>query len=286
MENAIRRFLAYLELDCRATANTILAYKTDLSQFRAFLGSRQESIAPIDALQIVNLKNYRTWLEGRGYAPSTIARKLASMRSFMNFMNEWESIECQQSLNALQAPSQPRHRPRVLEESEVHAIFDEVKAAQTTRSLRDWAILALLESTGMRASEIVALRLSDFDLDRDFVSRPPQRASEIPLGASAEVVQNYIENGRPNLLRDSQEDSCFLNLRGQALTRQGLWLVVKNWARAAGVNGDISPHTFRHSVAKKWLQAGKSHQEVQHLLGLSSPNTLRIHLQLNGTSED
>ena len=286
MENAIRRFLAYLELDCRATANTILAYKTDLSQFSTFLGSRLESSAPIEALQIANLKNYRMWLEGRGYAPSTIARKLASMRSFLIFMNERESIECQQALDALQAPSQPRQRPRVLEESEVHAIFEEVQTAQTTRSLRDWAILALLESTGMRASEIVALRLSDFDLDRDCVNRPPQRASEIPLGDSAEVVRNYIENGRPNLLRDSHEDSCFLNLRGQALTRQGLWLVVKNWARAAGVKGDISPHTFRHSVAKKWLQAGKSHQEVQQLLGLSSPNTLRIHLQLNGTSED
>jgi integrase/recombinase XerD len=278
--------LAYLKQDCQSTKNTIMAYRTDLSQFNHFLRTRRNSPASITDIDSSSLHDYRVWLEGRGYALSTVARKLASMRSFLDFMCEQGAIECREAMEILQAPVQPRHRPRILKDREIQSLFKALEAAKSPRALRDKAIIALLRSTGMRASEVVALCLSDFDLEDETVLRPPQRKFQVPLGKSTSMIKEYLVDGRHNLLRDSQEEACFLNQRGQALTRQGLWLVVKNWVETAGIKGEISPHTFRHTVARQWLQAGKSQQEVQQLLGLSSPNTLRIHRQTNGTRED
>ncbi|MGD8603161.1 MAG: tyrosine-type recombinase/integrase [Anaerolineales bacterium] len=286
MEDAIRRFLSYLEHDCQSTNNTIVAYRTDLSQFNHFLRSRRNNPASVADIDSASLHDYRIWLEGRSYAPSTIARKLASTRSFIDYMGEQGVLECHEAMDILQAPSQPRPIPRILKESEIQALFVALEAGKSPRDLRDKAIVALLHSTGMRASDVVALRVSDLDLNHGTVLRPPERTFGVPLDASAAAIEDYLANGRPNLLRDSKEEACFLNQRGQALTRQGLWLVVKSWVETAGIRGEVSPHTFRHTAAHRWLQAGRPHQEVQEVLGLSSPNTLRIHLHTNGAHED
>lgn len=286
MEKAIRRFLRFLEVDCQSSRNTVLAYQTDLSQVKRFLESRTDGQATVSHMMPDNLKEYSRWMEARNYAPATIARKLASLRSFIDFLSQEGLIENRGILDLLQPPERHRLSPRTLSAAESEAIFEVVKEPQSPRAWRDWAIIALLNATGMRASEIVDLRVADFDFDRGTVMRPPARDEPIPLGTSSEAVRNYLGQGRPNLLRDSQEQACFLNQRGEALTRQGLWLVVKKWVEQAGISGEVSPQTFRHTAARQWLESGKSQKEVQALLGLSSPNTLRVHFHSNGSREE
>jgi integrase/recombinase XerD len=148
---------------------------------------------------------------------------------------------------------------------------------RTPRGLRDAAILALLYATGMRASEAVSLRVEDIDLGRGLVFRRHSDGEEdqlLPLGAAVEPLRRYLDEGRALLARNPDVPSLFLNQRGKHLSRQGLWLVIKRWAAACGLEAAISPHTLRHTVAQHLLDSGKTRRSVQEFLGLSSPNTL------------
>jgi integrase/recombinase XerD len=109
------------------------------------------------------------------------------------------------------------------------------------------------------------------------IRHPANVAESISIPASVDTLRTYLQDGRPHLVRDPQEDVLFLNQRGKGLTRQGLWLVVKRWAEAAGIQGSLSPHTLRHTRARDLLQRGVNRREVQRFLGLSSPNAIRIH---------
>ncbi len=150
------------------------------------------------------------------------------------------------------------------------------------RDIRDAAILALVYATGLRAAEAVELTVHDIELERGVLDRPKSEADPLPLGIAYHPVERYIKEGRPQLLRNRGEPTLFLNQRGEGLTRQGLWLVVKKWAEVCGLSEDVSPYTLRHSLTRHLLQSGRSRREVQELLGLSSPNTLRYHMQSLG----
>jgi integrase/recombinase XerD len=142
--------------------------------------------------------------------------------------------------------------------------------------LRDAAILALLYVTGFRAAEAVGLRLDEIDLDEGVIRRANSQGPVLKLGESLKVLRRYIEKGRPQLNSNANEKALFLNQRGQSLSRQGLWLVVKRWAHETELGEDVSPYSLRHSLAHHMLNQGRTRREVQELLGLSSPNVLRV----------
>lgn len=274
MEEAIRQFLHSLEADRHCAANTLIAYQSDLKQLTQFLSTRLGRPATVEDLTPESLALYTAWLSSCGYRATTIARKLAAIRSFLE--HQRDAGDAASLLPLLHSPQAPKQPSRVLAPDEVQALLQAPERLNTGRGLRDQAVLALLYATGMRASEVVGLRVEDIDLGRGVVFRRGASASDdqaVPLGAAAEPLRRYLESGRPQLVRNPSEPALFLNQRGQHLSRQGLWLLIKRWAAAADLADRVSPHTLRHSRATHLLEAGTTRRQVQQLLGLSAPNS-------------
>jgi integrase/recombinase XerD len=172
----------------------------------------------------------------------------------------------------------------VLSAAELQALLDAPGKQDSPRARRDSAILALLYATGLRAAEVVSLKVDQVDLEQGWVSRPQSPDAPLPLGRALQPMRRYVVDGRPHLARRADERSLFLNQRGDRLSRQGLWLVVKRWTTRAGLGGDLSPHSLRHTLAHHLLQEGRSRREVQQVLGLTSANAMRLH-RLQGELE-
>ncbi len=151
-----------------------------------------------------------------------------------------------------------------------------------SKAMRDRALLELLYATGMRVTEVVNLRLDDVDWEAGLVNCPGKadRRRRIPLGAAFQTLAEYLERGRPNFARDDSPPMLFLNHRGQKLTRQGVWLILKESAEAAGLDGDVTPHTLRHSFAKHKLGQGEDLRRVQELLGHANLSTTQVYRQV------
>lgn len=279
MDQAIARFLAHIKHVQDGAKNTILAYHTDLTQFRKVLEKRELEPQRMPQLGPQQISAYLEWLEEREFQPATVARKLAALRSFLHYLHEYEAQQVDELLDDLQAPKPPAREPKVLSPEEVKRLLRAPSNSTAARDMRDAAILSLLYSTGLRAEEAVQVQVHDIDLKRGVLDREGAKTDPLPLRRSYHRVERYVKEGRPQLLRKRAESALFLNQRGEGLTRQGLWLVVKRWASACNLGEDVSPYTLRHSLTRHMLESGRSKQEVQEVLGLSSGNSLRRHVQ-------
>ncbi len=276
MKETISKFLVYLEDHQGRAQNTLLAYRTDLLQMERVLASQQIGPVSPDDFTKERLQGYVDWLTDQDYRPATVSRKMAALRSFLEYLSQVER-RCEHSLiQDLKPPPTPRRRPRVLSLEEVEALLMAPLASRTPRGLRDGAILAVLYATGMRAAELVALQVSDVSLERGMIRKPSRFGMRLPLGAAEDPLRLYMSEGRPSLLRSQEEQALFLNQRGRRLSRQGLWLVVKRWASALALGDEVSPHTLRHTLANHLLAKGVGTREVQRVLGLSSPTAIRL----------
>jgi integrase/recombinase XerD len=277
VQTAIQQYLQQLEFNQQASDHTLLAYRTDLLQFLAVITTQAgSSITPQDLNEEL-IRRYSEWLYAQGYRPTTISRKFAALRSFLQYLGEMGFVRAPGFADDLNVPYQPRKVPRMLDHDELTRLLGAPRSSQSPGSLRDAAILALLYEGGFRATELVELRLADVQLSQARIRHPSNYHESVSIPASVESLRSYLEEGRPHLARNPLEDVLFLNQRGKGLTRQGLWLVVKRWAAAAGIQGSLSPHTLRHTRARDLLQRGMKRREVQRFLGLSSPNAIRIH---------
>jgi integrase/recombinase XerD len=264
LEQAVQAFLNDLKFEHDRSANTLEAYRADLTQFVKVVTSQPGEKPTSTTLGPDQVAVYADWLLAQRYQTSTVARKMAAVRSFLKFSRPGEGIELESLLSSLIAA--PRERGRA-------------------RDLRDSAILELLYSTGIRAAEAVDLRVTDVDLFRGVLRGSGDRP-EKPLGPASEPLRIYLLQGRPQLHSGSESGALFLNQRGKGLSRQGLWLVVKRWAKAIGLGERISPHTLRRSRAEHMLQDGRRKRDVQRFLGLTSPNTLRFKLAKDREREE
>ncbi len=276
MENAILRFLTHLDENRGCAENTIQAYRADLQQFsQVVLVSEAGPVTP-DMLNSDTLSAYVRWLMEQGYRPATVSRKIAAVRSFLNFLRDIEGISHPQYVDELASPPSPRREPRMLSQEELETLLKAPSRFDNPRAIRDRAILGFILATGFRAGEVIQLRLEDVDLSRKVVYQPQSRDRPIPLGSAEEPMRIYVTKSRPHMVRIPRETAFFLNQRGKRFTRQGLWLVVKRWAEIAGLGSDVSPKTLRHTLIKNLLDLGKTRREVQQFLGLSSPNAIWI----------
>ena len=276
MQTAILRFLTFLREQRGSADNTILAYRTDLQQMDQVVLRGQGAQTTPPSLDRQKLRRYVEWLGEQDYRPATVARKMAAVRSFLDYLEEHEEGVTQDLILELQSPPAPRRRPRILTKDEIDRLLAAPAQRETPRGLRDAAILALLYVTGLRAAEAVGLRLDDVDLSAGVIRRGGPDAPALKLGVSLPALRRYLEEARSQLNSNMTEKALFLNQRGQSLSRQGLWLVVKRWAQACGLGQDVSPYSLRHSLAHHMLNQGRTRREVQEHLGLSSPNVLRV----------
>lgn len=282
MDPHLDQFLSNLDVEKRYSDNTISAYKNDLRQFGLFLNSREggpvdvRQVTPdIVAIYVEDLQHGQS-----AYAPSTVARKIAAVKSFYHSLLE-QGVVPSDPAARLNSPKVKKHIPRTLSPEDMERLLAAPARGGGPKSLRDRALLELLYATGMRVTEVVNLGLADVDWDKHAVNCPGkgERRRQIPLGPAAAPLTDYLQNGRPNFARDDSPLMLFLNHRGQKLTRQGVWLILKEAAEVAGLDGDVTPHTLRHSFAKHKLGAGEDLRRVQELLGHANLSTTQVYRQ-------
>ena len=283
-EGLVLDFLSYLELERGLSHNTLNAYRTDLHQFGEFLAARG-----IDALTIrpVEISDFLADLATGNGRPacsaSTIHRKSACLRSFYKHLRRDELIADDPTV-ALSAPRRAKKLPHVLNYAEVQKLLAAPCGDQPT-TLRDRALLEVMYACGLRASETIGLDVADVNLHEGFLRARGKGSKErqVPLGRQAiAAISGYMRGGRPKLVGNRHEAKLFLNFRGGPLTRQGLYKIVRRHARAAGLGGQMSPHTLRHSFATHLLAGGCDLRAVQEMLGHADIATTQMYTHLSG----
>jgi integrase/recombinase XerD len=280
MEREVEGFLLTLRAEKDFSQNTISAYRNDLGQFVAYLRG-QQSLSAWDGVRQEHLVNYLLYLRERQYASSTVARKTAAMKSFFHHLLAAGTLVGDPSA-ALTSPKVDKYVPRAITPAEVERLLSQPAKGGDAEALRDRAMLETLYSTGVRVSELVAFDLECVELGNERVRCTGKAGRErvIPLKPSAmRALRDYLTRGRPRIARGASDPALFLNHRGQRLTRQGFWLILKGYARDAGIF-DITPHTLRHSFAAHELHRGAELRSVQQMLGHVSISTTQVYQQL------
>jgi integrase/recombinase XerD len=295
----IEQFLAVLADQKGFSTNTLSAYRNDLSQFSTFL----------DSGEATNLPPARSWgeisrdhviafllfIKERQYATTTLARKQAALKSFFKYLVSKQVLPANPS-EELTSPHVDRAQPHTISSSQVDLLMQKLNTPNPNASpdtLRDRAMLMLLYSTGLRVGEMVALNVQDVDESAGTVAtygRGKSRSVQIGSREAQEALRDYLGRGRPILSRareagaslaggSDDRQALFLNHRGQRLTRQGFWLILKGYARSVGL-GDVTPHTLRHSFAAQKLSSGADLRDVQKMLGHASLSTTQVYTRM------
>ena len=283
-ESLVLDFLSYLELERGLSRNTLNAYRTDLLQYGEFLADHD-----LDALDArpADISDFLADLATGNGRPAcsaaTIHRKAACLRSFYKHLRRDELIGDDPTA-ALSAPRRAKKLPQVLNYPEVQKLLAAPTGSEPT-ALRDRALLETMYGCGLRASETIGLELADVDLAEGLLRARGKGSKErlVPLGRQAiAAIGAYLRGGRPKLVGERHEPKLFVNFRGGPLSRQGLYKIVQRNARAAGLDGRMSPHTLRHSFATHLLAGGCDLRAVQEMLGHADISTTQMYTHLSG----
>jgi integrase/recombinase XerD len=283
VQEQVDRFLHYLKDEKDYSSNTIAAYRNDLRQFVSLLDRvASGAVGSWSEVDHQLIAAYGEYLEEQTYAPSTVARKVASVKSFFSFMIH-SALLTDNPTTALSAPKIEKQLPRIMSEAEVERLLAQPVKGRLPKALRDRALLELLYATGMRVSEAIALQLDDLDLAATCVFGVGRdgKKRQLPLPPQAlEALSAYLEKGRDALLHHRLETTLFVNQRGRPLTRQGLWLIIKSYAEAADLGPGVTPHTLRHSCAAHRLARGGDLHQVRELLGHANLSTTQVYVDI------
>jgi len=293
-------FLQFLTAEKRLSPNTLAAYRNDLRQFEEYLVIRQHdplgtgatngnghgiraAANPASASREEVAGFFLSLREDKGYSAATIARKMAAVKSLFHYLSRQGAITTNPTAD-LGSPEVKKPLPRAISVDDVDRLIRQTDKKATPEGLRDRGMLHLLYATGMRVTELVTLDLADLDFEKSAVRCVGRglRVRHLPVGAKAMIaLRDYMERGRPQLLRPGSPTSAlFLNHRGQRLTRQGFWLIMKAVARESGVTSEVTPHTLRHSFAAHRLGDGLSLPKLRELLGHANISTTQIYTQV------
>lgn len=284
MNQRIETFLTSLVHERGMAGNTVSAYRNDLFQLRDYLqeeaARQQVGTLPLSSISRDHLAGFFLHLRERGYAPASMARKIAAFRTFFQYLHRNGDIPRDPSAN-IGTPEVKKTQPRTMSAPDVRALLARAAGRSTTEGKRDLAMLRTLYATGMRVTEIVNLNLDHLDVTNGSVKVLGRGGRErvLPLDSSAlESISSYLNEARPRLVRDAPDQKAlFLNHRGQRLTRQGFWLILKGIARDSGLNVIPTPHTLRHSFATHRLEDGMALSDLQRLLGHASISTTQVY---------
>lgn len=288
MIKEVDSFLNYLSVEKGFSGNTITAYHNDLYQFVDFVSGQSPRMGKQASWSIVDrslLLSYILNLKQRNYSSTTVARKTAAIKSLLRFLFTEGVLKSNPTEN-LRSPKVSKSLPKTLSTYEVRQLLEQPAKSASREAKRDKAMLELLYASGMRVSELVSLDLEDANLDAGYIRCLGKGDKEriIPIHQQAvESLNTYIKEVRPSMVYGDGEKALFVNRRGSRLTRQGLWQILKNYAREAKLGTDITPHTLRHSFATHLLSGGADLRSVQELLGHSNISTTQIYTHL--TSE-
>ena len=260
----VTAFLNYLTNEKKASANTIESYRRDILSFLAYMdvqAGQDPLTATADTIQ-----KYALYLKGQGKSNNTIARNLSGLRSYYQYLVLTGSIATNPA-KTVKFDNAGRKYPEILTNAEVERLLEQ-PVLNHPKGFRDKAMLELLYATGIRVTELVEMSVSDVNLNLRFVRcRSTRNERMIPLyPAAVQALDEYIKRIRP-LMLEEETDALFVNINGMRLTRQGFWKIIKEYAKAANINKDITPQTIRHSFASHLLENGADLKDIQEMLG-------------------
>lgn len=270
------RFLAFIDLERGLSRNTVAGYRRDLDQAANFFG--RQGAANWHAVTPQLAAAWIHSLSGARYAVASLARKLTALRMLARHLVR-EKIREDDFTALIGGPKLVRKIPHTLTEEEVGRLMA-APGGGDARALRDRALLELFYSSGLRVSELAALTLQQADLENGYIRVFGKGSKEriVPVGAKArDALAAYLVSGRPHLVKAKTGSQFFLNHHGRALSRVGLWMIVKQQARRAGITKNVKPHALRHSFATHLLTGGADLRAIQEMLGHASISTTQIY---------
>ncbi len=278
MERVIQDYIQTLSARKHSSDNTLGAYRSDLRQLASH--AREKGVRLWSEVSPEIIASFLEELRRREYATTSIARKIAAVKSFFSYLvaNGKVSVD---PTEALDAPRVEKYTPSALSHEDVDRLLSVVRD-ESPAGQRDYAMLQCLYSTGMRVTELVMTNIANLDLARGHIVCQGRAGREriLPLRPVAQrALATYLNDGRRILAHENEEMALFLNHHGQRLTRQGFWLIMKGYARMAGIER-ITPHTLRHSFALDMLERGVELRTVQELLGHANISTTQVYGRL------
>ncbi len=281
MNEDLRSYLHFLEIERNASANTIASYRIDLSRYLGFL----ESEAKVSPREVPERKIslYLGRLARLGLSARSIARNLSSIKMFHRFLIA-EKVAAGDPAENIEAPKLPRMLPDVLDHHEVEAILEQTNVARPL-GLRDRAILETLYATGIRVSELTGLKRSHVYPEEGIIRVFGKGSKEryVPIGRVAlKWIASYLADVRPKLAAKGRgSEVLFLNARGRPISRMAVWNIVRTYSRMSGVRKEVHPHTLRHSFATQLLEGGADLRAVQEMLGHADISTTQIYTHID-----
>lgn len=276
MKDYLLNFEEYLKNTKKSSKNTLESYLRDVSQFTEYCNTIK--IKSVTDINFTTIESYSKYLEKSNKAASSISRAVASIRCYLTFLKS-DGIVTENAAVGFKTAKKERKFPEVLTAREVTQILSQPNGSDY-KSCRDKAMLELLYATGIKVSELVALKLNDVNVQVGIVALHTDKNSRlIPLYPDAvKAVKDYISIR--NAIVPDDQSTMFTNLNGQPLTRQGFWKIIKGYAQKANIKKDITPHTIRHSFAAHLLENGAPLQDIQEMLGHSDISSTQIYAQM------
>lgn len=284
MQNIQEKIADYTAaLKVQGTAwNTIASYKRDLCKMADYLVS--EGCTDCSQITEQKLRAYLRRMKEENRQPSTIARATASMKAFFRYLEQNREI-VKNPAEQLKAPKVEKSIPHILTPEETVRLLQQPQG-DTVKAVRDRAMLELLYATGLRVSELLQLQTGDINLAMEYlVCSQGARERVIPFGRTAKrALQKYLEEARPKLVKDSSCKVLFTNLSGQKMSRQGFGKLLRQYARDAGIKGEITPHTLRHSFAAHLVHNGADLYAVQEMMGYADLAAAQVYAKMHRVS--
>ena len=280
MDGLLERFLTYLRAGRNASPYTVKNYRSDIGQFLDYC--RAKGVGSIEQVDRSLLRAYLAELDAAGYVKASIARRMAELRSFGDFLVREDVLE-RNPFRTVGAPRIPKRLPQYLTTAELEMLLS-VPDTSTPLGLRDRAIIEVLYAAGLRVSELVGLNVTDADLAQAQV-RVVGKGSKERIGLlgrpAVRAVSAYLNGGRPELLGQRPTGALWLNHRGGRLTVRGVALVLNKVGRQAGIRTPVTPHVLRHTFATHLLDGGADLRVVQELLGHANLVTTQIYTHVS-----
>ncbi|MBQ3275669.1 MAG: site-specific tyrosine recombinase XerD [Oscillospiraceae bacterium] len=280
MDNSVlyEKFSDYLVNVKKASSNTLSSYLRDIRQFGEYLDSHEE-VGYADADEDV-LGNYIAWLRNAGKSVATVSRNIASLKCFYAYLVS-QRLANANPTGKLVPDKTTQKLPQILTSKEVELLLEQPECTDL-KGYRDKAMLELLYATGIRVSELISLNISDVNLNGGVVrcvSHDKERF--IPMyPAAIKALSEYIEFVRPQMIAHDDEQSLFVNVSGERMSRQGFWKIIKSYQAKAHIEKDITPHTLRHSFAAHLLENGADLRSIQEMLGHADISSTQVYSQL------
>lgn len=279
MEKTLDGFITYLHNVKKKSENTVLSYNRDLTKFIKYL--RTNKITSLDKVEEKDLEKYIKELNDNGFKSATVSRNIASLKAFFHYLNN-EGVLSNDPTKSLKSPKIEKKIPEILTTDEVFALLEQ-PSGDSPKEIRDKAMLELLYATGIRVSELINLETSDVNLKTSSIlCRDGSKSRTIPYGKKAkDALTRYLEGSREAIVDNKESTILFANCSGQKMSRQGFWKLIKHYAKKAGIESDITPHTLRHSFAAHLVENGADLRSVQEMLGHSDISTTQIYANMS-----